>query len=78
MIIIKRINEVLLDSKKLSDEQLHLGLDLANKKSFGAKDKLGASLPTKEKEDAKTVLKDQLKALEVYDKCLRVFNDIQK
>lgn len=40
---------------------------------FGAKDKLGASLPTAEKQTAKVILKELLLSMDVYNDCQAVY-----
>ena len=75
--VLKRINLLLPRNFRLTEEQIIEGLDTAGKTGFGAKDKLGASLPTKEKEEAKNVLKEKLASLSNYNECLKVYNELR-
>lgn len=75
--IMKRVNFSLPEDIRLTESYIFAGVEAASKTGFGAKDKLGASLPTKEKEEAKSFLKEKLASTSVYQDCLKVFNELQ-
>jgi hypothetical protein len=77
-LIMLAVNDLLEGQKKLSNEVLLSKVEAIRNESFGAKDKLGASLPTREKEKAKNILKDKLENKNIFEKCKKVFNGLQQ
>lgn len=72
------INASLPKQYILSEIDLSLRLTSVRNSSFGAKDKLGASLPTPEKEAAKLILKERLLNMEVYNECRAVYEELRE
>lgn len=76
--IMLKINASLPKQYMLSDIELNSKLATVRNSSFGAKDKLGASLPTPEKETAKLILKERLLTMDVYNECLAVYEELRE